>query len=167
MASFSWMGLVNKVLNLGVLVGACVYLAKKYAIPYIKKSLEEREFRILELKTEAAFLQEKNVTITRQTSDIQTQAVHLLGKITIWKEALKKQEEERRHERLRVEQISQEYLKARASGLCSEYVKRVVVPEVFPRTEKRLRDFFSKEEHQKAYMATCLRALVEKKETCG
>lgn len=159
MSEFSWVGLINKLLNVAVLGAACVYLTKKYAYPYIKKSLEERTTRILGLKKEAVDLQEKSTLIARQTAESQLRAKHLLGKIELWKEALTLQEKERNSERQRIEQASHGYLKMRANGLCHEYLKRTVTAEVFSRTEKELRDFFSDKKHQKQYLATVVTAL--------
>ncbi len=159
MSEFSWVGLVNKLLNVAVLGAACVYLTKKYAYPYIKKSLEERTTRILGLKKEAVDLQEKSTLIARQTAESQLRAKHLLGKIGLWKEALIMQEKERSAERQRIEQASHVYLKMRADGLCHEYVKRTVTAEVFTRTEKELRDFFADKKHQEQYLGVLIKTL--------
>ena len=162
MSEFSWVGLINKLLNVAVLGIACIYLVKKYAYTYIKKSLEERATRVLELKKEAFDLQEKSTLIAHQTAESQLRAKHLLTKIELWKEALKAQEKENNLERQRIEQASLVYLKMRADGLCHEYVKRTISMEIFARTEKELRDFFLDKNHQKQYLESLIR-IVEKR----
>lgn len=159
MSSFSWVGLINKMLNLAVLGAACVYLAKKYAYPVIKKNLEHRDARVLDLKRELVSLQEKGASVTQQTAEHRTHAAYLLGKMRVWKEALEMQKKERDSEQSRIQAASNVYLKMRAEGLCHEYLKRTITTEVFERTEKELREFFSVKKHQNQYIATHLTIL--------
>lgn len=77
MSSFSWGMLLNKLLNLGVLVGACSYLISKYFSPYIKKSLKLREERLFLLEQEAVEFRVKRADVINAVEEEKAYAEQL------------------------------------------------------------------------------------------
>ena len=138
MSSFSWGMLLNKLLNLGVLIGACSYLVSKYLSPYIKKSLKLREERLFLLEQEVVELRVKKTDIMQAVEVQKAYAEQLLGKIQLWKNMMEEREEANAFERKKTEENSLEYLKKRADGLCQEFLKRDVMPQVFLETKEQV-----------------------------
>ncbi len=156
MSSFSWPILFNKLLNLGVLVTTCIYLAKKYLSPYIKKSLKHREEQIFLLEQEVLGLRVKKTDSIREMDEQKAYAAQLLWKVQLWKNVMEERCILQDQERTIIEKKSLEYLKKRADGLCHEYLKREVIPQIFAQTKEQVLTFFVDEKIQKKYIATSL-----------
>jgi len=163
MSDFSWMGLLNKLLNLAVLVGVCGYLFKKHAFPAIKGALDSRKRLLSDLKKEVSDLQEKTDALSQQTAQAQARATFLLGRIEEWKKALQQQQYDRSQDAQKTEQASRAYLQKRAEGLCQEYMKRDLVREIVERTEQEVRTFFADKKNQNQYITQHLKLLSQRK----
>lgn len=159
MSSFSWWGLLNKLLNLGMLVGGCSYLVSKYLTPYIKRNLKLREERLFLLEQEAVELRMKKTEVMQEMEEQKAHAAQLLGKIQVWKNMMEEREELNASEKKEIEKKSLEYLKKRADGLCQEFLRREVMPQVFLETKEKVIAFFVSEEVQKEYVARSLKVL--------
>ncbi len=161
MSSFSWGMLVNKLLNLGVLIAACAYLFAKYLAPYIKKSLKEREERLFILEQEVVELRLRKADVSRETEEHKTHAAQLLGKVQLWKRVMEERENVYVAEREQTEKNSLEYLKKRADGLCQESLRREVIPQIFAQTKEQVRTFFTNEKAQREYVVLSLKVLAK------
>jgi hypothetical protein len=166
MSSFSWGMLINKLLNLGMLIVACAYLVRKYLAPYIKKNLKQREERLFALEQEAVELRVKKAEVVRETEDQKAYAQQLLWKVQLWKNVMEERENVYAIERQEIEKKSTEYLKKRADGLCQEFLRREVIPHIFAQTKEQVLIFFADEKIQRQYVATSLKALA-KEDVCG
>jgi hypothetical protein len=164
MSSFSWGVLLNKLLNLGVLIGACWYLVSKYFTPYIKKNLKLREERLFLLEQEAVAFRIKKTETVRETEEQKVYAEQLLGKIHLWKNMMEEREALNDVERKKTEKNSLEYLKKRADGVCQEFLKREIMPQVFLETKEKVLTFFVSEEAQKKYIAHSLKVFAKREE---
>lgn len=116
--------------------------------------------RLIDLKKEKIDLQEKIAEIIQGTQAKQVYATQLLGKIQMWKTVMEERERARDAEQKMLEQKSLEYLQRRADGLCQEYLKREVMPQIFSETKSQLFDFFTHKNAQKQYLDKCLKGLV-------
>lgn len=72
---------------------------------------------------------------------------------------MEEREEANALERKKIEENSLEYLKKRADGLCQEFLKRDVMPQVFLKTKEQVLVFFASESAQKDYIAHSLKGL--------
>ena len=161
MSSFSWGVLINKLLNLGMLVATCAYLVRKYLAPYIKKSLKQREERLFILEQEAVELRLKKAEIIGEIEDQKAYAQQFLCKVQLWKNVMEEREAGYERERKEIEKKTLEYLKKRADGLCQEFLRREVIPHIFLQTKEQVEVFFTDEKTQKAYIATSLKAFAK------
>ena len=159
MSSFSWGSLINKLLNLGMLIAACAYLVRRYLAPYIKKSLKQREEWIFALEQEAVELRVKKADIVREMEEQKVHAEQLLWKVQLWKNVMEDRENVYALERKEIEKNSLEYLKKRADGLCQEFLRREVIPQIFLQTKEQVSGFFSDEKAQKEYIVASLKVL--------
>jgi hypothetical protein len=167
MSEFSWGVLINKLLNLGMLIVACAYLVKKYLAPYIKKSLKQRAERLFALEQEAVELRVKKAEIMREMEEQKIQAEQLLWKIQLWKNVMEERENVYAIERKQIEKNSLEYLKKRADGLCQEFLRREVIPQIFIQTQEQVRHFFADEKTQKEYITAALKRFACKEKIRG
>lgn len=161
MSSFSWGALINKFLNLGMLVAACAYIVTKYLAPYIKKSLKQREERLFTLEQEAVELRIKKADVIREMEDQKAYAQKLLWKVQLWKNVMEERENGYAIERKEIEKKSIEYLKKRADGLCQEFLKREVIPHIFTQTKEHVLVFFADEKAQREYVINSLKVLAK------
>ncbi len=161
MSSFSWGMLINKFLNLGMLIAACAYLVKKYLAPHIKKSLKLREERLFTLEQEAVELRVKKAEVIREIEDQKAYAQQLLSKVQLWKNVMEEREAGYEQERKEIEKKSLEYLKKRADGLCQEFLKREVIPSIFTQTKEQVVVFFANEKAQRDYLAISLKVFTK------
>ena len=167
MSSFSWGALVNKFLNLGMLVAACAYLVTKYLAPYIRKILKQREEHIFSLEQEAVELRVKKAEVIREMEEQKAYAEQLLWKVQLWKNVMEERDAGYDRERKIIEKNSLEYLKKRADGLCQEFLRREVIPHIFLQTKEQVCIFFANEKAQREYMATSLKVLTNKENVGG
>ncbi len=166
MSSFFWGALINKFLNLGMLIAACAYLVTKYIAPYIKKSLKQREERLFSLEQEAVELRVKKAEVIREMEGQKAYAQQLLWKVQLWKSVMEGRENVYAVERREIEKKSLEYLKKRADGLCQEFLKREVIPPILIKTREQVLVFFANEKAQRDYVTSSLKAL-GKESICG
>ena len=161
MSSFSWGTLINKLLNLGMLIAACAYLVAKYLAPYIKKSLKQREEHLFALEQEAVELRVKKAEVIREMEDQKAYAQQLLWKVQLWKNVMEERENVYAIERKEIEKKSLEYLKKRADGLCQEFLRREVIPHIFTQTNEQVLVFFADEKAQREYVTSSLKVLIK------